>query len=172
MAHLFDPTGNAIRVGKQAALLTLLPIRLMNRPRHRAPQLIEILVTIFQTTEQSHFHNGLTIKLQRVWVAFYPSMQRRSSAEIVIEIEAEVQRFIPLLSGIPVSVGVIRSKQWQILPCPVAGWACTRATGAARFAWEPSTRTRRPAPDWRSDRIAGEFAGKNQRRAGGLVEFG
>ncbi|AGM43343.1 hypothetical protein V428_08020 [Aeromonas hydrophila subsp. hydrophila AL09-71] len=88
MAHLFDPTANAIRIGKQlserqmvgaqgelAALLTLLPIRLMKGPRHRAPQLIEMLVAIFQTTEQTHFNNGLAIKLQRVWLAFYPCPQ-------------------------------------------------------------------------------------------------
>ncbi|MNP71719.1 hypothetical protein D3C76_1681440 [compost metagenome] len=50
MAHLFNPTANAIRISKQlsephmvgakrelAALLTLLPIRLMKGPRHRAP---------------------------------------------------------------------------------------------------------------------------------------
>ncbi len=89
MAHLFEPTVNAIRVGKQlserymvgakgelVALLTLLPIRLRKGPRHRAPQLIEMLVAIFQTTEQAHFHNGLAIKLQRVWLAFYPCTPR------------------------------------------------------------------------------------------------
>ncbi len=88
MAHLFNPTANAIRISKQlsephmvgakrelAALLTLLPIRLMKGPRHRAPQLIEMLVAIFQTTEQTHFHNSLAIKLQRVWLAFYPCPQ-------------------------------------------------------------------------------------------------
>ncbi|MBL0499322.1 hypothetical protein JD514_19925 [Aeromonas caviae] len=88
MAHLFDPTANTIRIGKQlserhmvgaqgelAALLTLLPIRLMKGPRHRAPQLIEMLVAIFQTTEQTHFHDGLTIELQRVWLAFYSCTQ-------------------------------------------------------------------------------------------------
>lgn len=89
MAHLFYPTANAIRIGKQlgerhmvgakcqlAALLALLPIRLMQGPRHRAPQLVEMLVAIFQTTEQSHFHNGLPIKLQRIWLTFYSRSQR------------------------------------------------------------------------------------------------
>lgn len=90
-----------------------------------------MLVAIFQTTEQSHFHNGLAIKLQRIWLAFYPSTQRRGAAKIVIEIVAEDQRLIPLLSGIPipVSVGVIRRKQGEIIPCPTAGWRADRTAG-------------------------------------------
>ena len=50
MVHFFDPIGHAIRVSKQlgerymiganlkqTALLTLLPVRLVERPRERAP---------------------------------------------------------------------------------------------------------------------------------------
>ena len=73
----------------------------------------------------------------------------------MIEIEAEDQRFIPLLSGIPipVSVGVIRSKQWQIVPCPAAGWAGSRAAGAAIF-------TGLPIPELGVQRLTGDLIEK------------
>ncbi|AXV36530.1 hypothetical protein BFW41_22300 [Aeromonas hydrophila] len=60
-------------------------------------------------------------------------------AKIAINVKAESQSDIVLFGSIatPITVTMGRSKQWQIVPCPAAGWAGSRAAGAAIFAGLP-----------------------------------
>ncbi len=82
MTHLFDPTGHAIRVGKQLGerqmigadlklmtFVTLLPVRLMSRPANLLEQIPEVVVTILQATVQIHFNHCVTRQLQRIGLA-------------------------------------------------------------------------------------------------------